>query len=99
MSPLKPVLQLAAACRQPHQMYLSKKLHDKVKELLEALHGGLPTFAPKRLQWLLRENKTFLFLDCNCVRFRPECLAFPYYQSHEHESQKKFALSRKPQQL
>ena len=68
MSPLKPVLQLAPACRQPHQMYLSKKLHDKVKELLEALHGGLSTFAPEQLQWLLREKKTFLFLDCNYVR-------------------------------
>ena len=60
-----PILELHPASAPQHQLYLTKKVPSRLVELFGHIHFLLTAFLPERVQWVLREKKTYLILGCN----------------------------------
>ena len=60
-----PILELHPASASQHQLYLTKKVPSRLVELFGHLQFFLTASLPERVQWVLREKKTYLILGCN----------------------------------
>ena len=67
----EPILRLRAAYLDPHSFYLSEKLEEKPKALIQSIDEGLRKSAVAAdVRWLRRSKDTYLSLDmirrCRC---------------------------------